>query len=79
MHELTLGALEYYFITGICEILTTVLTLVLFVFTTRKNTLFIFYGLITLVNLALFVQDAENTSGVFYSIQQQIHFNIFHF
>lgn len=69
MHELTFGALQYYIIMGTCEILTTALTLVLFVFTSRKNTLFIFYGLLTLVNLALFVQDAENTSGVvFYSI-----------
>lgn len=67
MHELTLGALQYYFIIGICKIITTILTLILFIFTTRKTSLFIFYGLITLVNLALFVQSAETTSGAQYS------------
>lgn len=65
MEELSLGMLQYYLITGICDTLATILITVLFLFTKRRNLLFTLYMFITIANLALFIQTEEDTSGKF--------------
>lgn len=65
MHDITFGAVQYYFILGLGDIFITIVVLILLTATTRRNSLFIVHGLITLVNLALFAQDEGNTSREF--------------